>query len=262
MKAMLAGAAREGTPTTIESAATDKATEVSDKTLGTLLQNYFLKAFLVNSSMNSNQVESAVTPAESQAIAAGLPYFKFQSQILMESEHFEQTRQSLLKLRDLRNEVVHHLLDRFDIDKESECLAATAYLDACYVSFNNHCLQLKEWATGMEKARARSASFMKTQMFEDLIANGINPDGTVNWPASGIVLALRDAEVACTKKGWILLDSAIAWVRTDYPDQTPAKYHCKTWKQVLQRSEQFEIRVAIEPLSNRGQTWFRSRLMA
>ena len=258
MKAILAGMAREGTPATIESTLTDKAAEVGAKSLGILLENYFLKEFLLDSSKNSHQIESAGTSAESQAIAAELPYVKARFQIRMATEDFEQTKQALLTLRDLRNSVVHHLLDRFDIHTESGCLAAIAYLDESYVTFDAHWLQLRQWAEGMERAHSLSASFLASQVFEDLVVNGINPDGSVEWPASGVVQALREAEVACAKDGWTLLDSAIAWLSADHSDQTPTKYQCKTWKQVLERSKQFETRTAVDPVNNRGQTWFRS----
>lgn len=262
MKAMLAGMALEGTEATIESSLTVKATEVSDKTLGVLLQNYFLKEFLVDSGSNNDQTESAETFAESQAIAAGLPYFKFRFQMQISPNDFEQTKQTLLKFRDLRNAVVHHLLDRFDLHDESGCLGAIAYLDTSYVTFDAHCLQLKEWAEGMERARGLNASFMASEVFEDSAFNGINPDGSIDWPHSGVARALREAEVACAEDGWTLLNTAIDWLRTDYSDQTPTKYQCKTWKQVLKRSKQFEIRVAVDPISNQGQTWFRSSAVA
>ena len=237
---------------------TGKAAEVGAKSLGILLENYFLKEFLVDSSKNSNQIESAGTSAESQAIAAGLPYVKARFQIQMATEGFEQTKQALLTLRDLRNSVVHHLLDRFDIHTESGSLGAIAYLDESYLTFDAHCLQLRQWAESMVHARSLSASFMASQVFEDLMVNGIKPDGSVEWPASGVVQALREAEKACAIESWTLLDSAIAWLRNDHLDQTPAKYQCKTWKQVLERSKQFETRTAVDPVNNRGQTWFRS----
>ena len=266
MKAMLAGAAQEGTSTTIESTLASKATEVGDKTLGTLLVNYFLKEFLVDSSKNDNQTRqteaAAETSAERQVIATGLPYFKFRFQIRMEPEAFEKTKRLLLQLRDLRNEVVHHLLDQFDVCKESECLDAIAYLDTCYVFVDERYQQLKGWAASMKNASALAASFSSTQQFKDLVCNGIYPDGTVDWPASGAVQALREAEIACAKEGWTLLDSAIVWLRADHSDQTPAKYQCKTWKQVLKRSKQFEIRATVDPASTRGKTWFRSRTTA
>jgi hypothetical protein len=258
MKAMLARMALEGTEATIESSLTVKATEVSEKSLGVLLQNYFLKEFLVDSGTNSDQTESAVTFAESQAIAAGLPYFKFRFQMQMSPEDFERTKHTLLNFRDLRNAVVHKLLDRFDIYDESGCLGAIAYLDTSYVTFDAHCIQLKEWAEGMARARSSNASSMGSQVFEDSVINGINPGGSIDWPASGIVQALREAEKARAEEGWTLLDTAINWLRTDHSEQRPTKYQCKTWKPVLQRSKQFEIRVVVDPVSNHRQTWFRS----
>ena len=114
----------------------------------------------------------------------------------------------------------------------------------------------------MDNARTLSASFVQTQMYEDFVYNGINPDGSVEWPASGIVHALRKAEAACAKEGWTLLDSAIAWLRADHSDQTPTKYQCKTWRQVLKRSQQFEILAAVDPANTSGKTWFRSRTAA
>lgn len=101
-------------------------------------------------------------------------------------------------------------------------------------------------------------ALMQSDTYLDFLVNGINPDGTVDWPISGVVKALRITEAACAINGWTSLDSAIAWLGTDHADQTPAKYHYKTWKQVLKRSKQFEIRAAVDLVSNRGQTWFRS----
>lgn len=262
MKAILAGMTREGAPATSESTLTGRAAETGGKSLGILLENYFLKEFVVDSSTNSIQLESTGTSAEAQAIAAGLPYFKFRFKMQVAPEDFEQTKQALFKFRDLRNSVVHHLLDRFDLHNESGCLGAIAYLDESYVTFDAHCLQLKEWAEIMEHARSLSASFMASQVFEDLVFNGINPDGSIDWPTSGVEQALREAEKACVIERWTLLDLAIAWLRTDHSEQTPAKYQCKTWKQVLERSKQFETRVAVDPVNNRGQTWFRSSAVA
>lgn len=262
MKTMLAAIALQGTPAQIESAKIENAGELNGKSLGTLLKDYFFKDFLVDSSTNSSQTEPDETFAESQAIAAGLPYFKFRFQLQMSPEGFEQSKQTLLKLRDLRNAVVHHLLDRFDIYDESGCVGAIAYLDTSYVTFDAHCLQLKEWAEAMERTRGLNASFMASQVFQDSVFNGINSDGSIDWPRSGVVRALREAEVACAEDGWTLLNTAIDWLRTDYSDQTPTKYQCKTWKQVLKRSKQFEIRVDIDPISNHGQTWFRPSAVA
>ena len=179
----------------------------------------------------------------------------------MEPRELEREKAALNKFRDLRNEIVHHLLDKFNLGEASSCQAALAYLDESYEAIDEHFIRLKGLASSMNTALETQIAFMQSNTYFNILVNGINPDGAVDWPASGVVEALRAAEAACATNGWTLLDSAIPWLRTDHADQTPAKYQCKTWKQVLERSKQFEIRAATDLVSNRGQTWFRSNAL-
>ena len=266
MKAMLSSMAAEGTVEQLELALKKTASDVNGKSLGNLLNDYFFTGYLVNAdtmSTNSTSTEEAELSApEAAAVAAGIPYFKYRFQMQMEPDKLEREKAALIKFKNLRNELVHHLLDKFNLGETASCQAALAYLDESYETIDEHFIRLKGWASSMDTARETSIAFIQSNAYLDFLVNGINPDSTVDWHVSGVVEALRIAEAACAINGWTLLDSAIAWLGTDHADQTPVKYHCKTWKQVLKRSEQFEIRVAIDPLSNRGQTWFRSRLMA
>lgn len=102
-------------------------------------------------------------------------------------------------------------------------------------------------------------SFMQSQQFEDAFVHGIGPDGVVHWPISTIVECLRSAEQGCAVNGWTLLDGAITFVRLSHPDQTPSKYGCKNWRQILKKSNQFDVRTDTNPLNGRGQTWYRSK---
>ena len=258
MKAMLAVRTAEGTVEQIERTRLKTLTDVQIKTLGVLV-NEFCEEFVVSDeSVKDHETEDS----KSMDRGLGAPWFSYRHTMQMSAERHQQTKARLIELKELRNQLVHHFLERFALVDESSCRAAETYLDGSYATFNNHYLQLKEWAANMENTRALSASFIKTQIFEDLVVNGINPDGTIDWPACGVVQALREAEVACAKESWTLLDSPIAWLRAVHSDQAPEKYRCRTWKQVLKRSKQFEIRVAVDPVSNRGQTWFRSRAVA
>ena len=198
--------------------------------------------------------------AESEALVAGLPYFKYRFQMQMEPAVLESTKNALVKFRDLRNELVHHFIDKFDIGDEVSCQAAVAYLDESFEMIDGHLMQLKQWAQGMEKARELSVAFIQSKTFIDFIFDGIKPDGTVDWPASGVVRALRKAEKACALNGWTLLDTTIQWLRSNYSDQTPAKYQCKTWRQVLKRSGQFEVKTITNEVGGKGQTLFRSKI--
>ena len=191
-------------------------------------------------------------------MAAGLPYFKYQFQMQMEPDKLEREKAALVKFKNLRNELVHHLLDKFNLGETACCQAAMAYLDESYATIDEHFMRRKGWASSMNTARESYLALLQSDTYLDFLVNGISPEGTVDWPVSDVVKALRIAEAACASNGWTLLDSAIAWLRTNHADQTPAKYQCKTWKQVLKRSKQFEIRAAVDLVSNRGQTWFRS----
>lgn len=257
MKAMLAGRTVEGTVEQIERARSKTTTEVQIKTLG-MLVNEFCEDFVVSDDSDADEVQGS----ESTNRGLEAPWFSYRHTMQMSPERHEHTKAALIELKELRNQLVHHFLERFVLIDENSCRDAEAYLDATYATFNNHYVQLKEWAASMDKARALYASILQSQVFEDLLINGINPDGTVDWPASGIVQALREAEKAGAEDGWTLLATALAWLRTDHSDQTPTKYQCKTWKQVLNRSKQFDIRVAVDPISNQRQTWFRSSEVA
>lgn len=262
MKAMLSSMAAEGTVEQLELALKKTAADVNGKSLGNLLTNYFFADYLVNADSVREKLDPAeeVEPSspEAAAVDAGRPYFKYRFQIQMEPDDLEREKAALIKFRNLRNDIVHHLLDKFNLGEALSCQAALAYLDESYEAIDEHFIRLKGWASSMNTIREASIAFMRSNAYLDFLVNGINPDGTVDWPASGVVKALRAAEAACAINGWTLLDSAIAWLRTDHADQTPAKYQCKTWKQVLERSKQFEIRAATDSVSNRGQTWFRS----
>ena len=262
MKAMLSSMAAEGTVEQLELALKKTASDVNGKSLGNLLNDYFFTGYLVNAgtmSTNPSSTEEAELSApEAAAVAAGIPYFKYRFQMQMEPDELERKKAALIKFRNLRNELVHHLLDKFNLGETASCQAALAYLDESYEAIDEHFIRLKGWASSMNTALETQIAFMQSNAYLDILVNGINPDGTVDWPASDVVKALRAAEAACATNGWTLLDSAIAWLGTDHADQTPAKYQCRTWKHVLKRSKQFEIRAAVDSVSNRGQTWFRS----
>lgn len=66
------------------------------------------------------------------------------------------------------------------------------------------------------------------------------------------------SDVDCA--GRILVDKAIAWIALAAPGQTPAKYGCVSWRQVLHAIKLFDMRKA--PSENPGgprRIWYRAR---
>ena len=83
---------------------------------------------------------------------------------------------------------------------------------------------------------------MQSPTFKDWIVNGIAPDGTVDWTFAGIVSGLREAiKSTPTHEGWTRLDQATAYLAAHHPEQTPQKYGCRTWPQVLHESRAFDL---------------------
>ena len=210
LQSMLAISKVHGNPETVE---TDQAARVSDlrsKSLGQLINEHLLKEVVVNAPDDSDN-DRADTDAEKRVLATGQPYFRVRLQISMTPEKLERTSQALEEMRSTRNDMVHHFLDSFCLKTEEGCALALTYLGTCQAMFEANFAQLTEWAQSMLNTRALAASFIKSQVVEDLF-DGINPDGNVDWPCSAIVQVLREAEAACGLNGWTLLNTAIAWI--------------------------------------------------
>ncbi len=107
----------------------------------------------------------------------------------------------------------------------------------------------------MDQARALMASFAQTETFHDLLVNGIAPDGSFEWPGSGIVKVLREAAQALAQDGWTRLDRARAWIEDHHAEQAPAKYGCTTWPQLLSESRLFDSTYRLD--AGRKQAWYR-----
>jgi hypothetical protein len=178
--------------------------------------------------------------------------------IAMSPERHAQTKEGLAELVALRNDLVHHLIESFDISEENGCRAASSHLDSCYEQIDGHCQLLKTWATGLAESQALASSYLQSKVFENAFVHGINPDGSVCWPRSTIVECLRLAETACQVDGWTSLDAAIGLISKGNRDQIPSRYGCKTWRQVLKQSGQFELQSVAGSDGAIGHTWYRS----
>ncbi|MBO9642332.1 MAG: OST-HTH/LOTUS domain-containing protein [Pseudacidovorax sp.] len=238
LKAMVANTDLAGEPAQLQALRDARVASVHKTTLGGLV-SLFTGGYL--------RAEDESAPAQEtgdKSPGDGL-WFSFQQRKVMSAERHAAITAELNELKDLRNELVHHLLERFDLGLLDRCEAAVAYLDDSRATIDRHYQTLRTWAEQMDKARALAASFMSSDAFKDMFIDGIAPDGQVNWPTSGIVSSLREAEQALAPPGrqarWIELNAAIAWITKQHPDQTPIRYGCSSWRQVLHESREFEV---------------------
>lgn len=253
LKAMLISLNLEGPPEGLSAAREYKAAKLRKTSLGLLVEQFIGEHFSTASLNGGDERENATKPVCKVAPKVVISY-----SFCFSSEAYKDVTASLSELVDLRNELVHHLIGRFDISTKSGCIDAALYLDRCYLRIESSCQQLKAWATALDNLRIKASSFVHSPVFENAFVHGINPDGTVSWARSSVVADLRLAERSCQIAGWTPLNAALTFIRKKDSKQAPTKYGCKTWRQLLKRSEQFDIKSVVEPTGAGSQTWYRS----
>ncbi len=249
MKAVLAHHDVAAPASELEARLAARVEAFSDKSLGTLVKTLFDSYVVGTDNVEPREARGAATRADVISV-------RFQHRLQMEAERLAEVRAAVEELVRLRNELVHHLIERFDLWTEEGCTAAQSHLESCYARIDRHFPELASWAEGMDKARASMASFMQTAGFEAWLVDGIAPDGTVDWPRAGIVRALREALEANATYGWLRLEDARAWVAQHNPEQVPERYGCRSWPQVLNESRAFKLEYRRD--ANGKEAWLRA----
>ena len=250
LKAMVADGELSGPADRLPTIREQKIACAQKKTMGTLV-GILTESFLTRPPRNEEE-------SQTEADAGDQNWFSYRHRLEMPAEHYEATKTALKELVDLRNDLVHHFLERFDLWSESGCQTADGVLEESYETINRHCLNLQSWAKHINEARAKMASVMQSQAFSDVI-DGIRGDSSVDWPGSGICCCLREAESKFAIDGWTRLETAIRWIGSTYPEQTPKRYGCSSWRHILNESRQFEIR-KFQADNERITVWYRSKV--
>jgi hypothetical protein len=249
LKAILVDFQISGPAHALEAARAARTAETARKTLG-LLVGDLLGSFVVPTDHGTPFEATTNLPDDTNS-------FSFRINIGLADADFARTETELKELVDLRNNLVHHFIEQHDIGSVDGCRGAQDALVADYSRIDQHLGRLREWAEEMLQCRRLVAEFVRSDEFRDYVVNGIAPDGTVDWPAAGIVCALREAADALAVNGWAPVAQAARWIAERHPHQLPAKYGCRSWRHVVHESRVFELRY----LERDGQRspWYRDR---
>ena len=230
--------------------ASDQEQRIADaasKTLGTLVGT------LLGSYVTTDEVEDASEPDARDDIIS----FKVKMSLRMSAEDYDRTQNDLKELVLLRNNLVHHFIDQHDLWSLDGCRGAHDTLTVAYGRIDQRFEQLRGWAEHMDRVRRLAAEFAQSDAFHDLVIHGIAPDGSVDWPAAGIVRALREATAELAVDGWTPVASAGRWIAERLPEHLPAKYGCSSWRQVVHESRLFELRY--RDVGGQRAAWYRPK---
>lgn len=247
MKAIVAHHEISASGSPLESNQAERIADAASKTLGTLVGT------LLGAYVTTDEVEDASEPDAPDDIIS----FKVKMSLRISVEDYDRTQNDLKELVLLRNNLVHHFIDQHDLWSLDGCRDAHDSLVAAYSRIDQNFEQLRGWAEHMDQARRLAAEFAQSDAFRDLVINGIAPDGSVDWPAAGIVRVLREADAELAIEGWTPVASAGRWIAERHPDQLPAKYGCSSWRQVVHESRLFELRY--REVNGQRAVWYRAK---
>ncbi|WP_412553495.1 OST-HTH/LOTUS domain-containing protein [Shimia sp. MIT1388] len=234
IKAMVAHHKVSGPFHDLERARAAQIDETARMTLGTLVGD-LLGSYVVADEFDLPEKTTASSPEN-------VNWFAMQMSLSLPDAEFTRVESELREMVLLRNNLVHHFIDQHDLWSSDGCRRAKDALVIAYTRIDQHFGQLREWAEGMEKMRQALSEILQSEEFKDVFVNGIAPDGKVNWDASGIANALREAFRALAVDGWAPVAEAGKWVAKLHPEQLPAKYGCQSWRQVVHNASILELR--------------------
>jgi hypothetical protein len=249
LKAVLAHHEIAGTVEALKAQPELRAEKLSGQTLGNLVKQMF-ESLVVPEGYDPDLLPEDKTPTDRISFAHSF-------RVSMTPEDWARTKAAIEDLVSTRNELVHHFLSRFHLWEETGCLDAIKHLQDLYGRIDTHYQDLRRWVTVMEKARQEVAAFMRTDVWQDMVFNGINPDGSFEWRHTGIVRALRSETRSIAGEGWAPLEVVKARMLERHADQTPQKYRCASWPQVLTESGEFELTYHRDSETAPRQAWVR-----
>ncbi len=229
--------------------------QVADKTLGTVIKALTGSYLTANLGKPDEEAEDEPEPQLDPTRIS----FHFKSRISLSEEDYVRTTAELEGLVEMRNALVHHFVESFDLGSESGCRGVEAHLDMCFGTIDAELKVMQGWAKTHLEAKETAASFFLSEEGRRFMVYGIWPDGTVDWGTTPIVAVLREAEMCLAKDGWTSLDAAIKWLSTKYPDKQPAQYGCSRWRHLLHESKLFEIRRVTPDVSVATGVCYRSK---
>lgn len=146
--------------------------------------------------------------------------------------------QAMREMVALRNEWVHHLIERFDLWSASGCAQALTHLQAGFDKAERFRTHLVSIGKTMGEVHQHVATFLISPEGQDMLRSGKLPLSN-----GAVVNALRQVMEKCTpaEDGSVSLQDMVAGMQARFPRETPERYGRVSWPQLIHESKIFRV---------------------
>jgi len=170
------------------------------------------------------------------------PYFSISFNVNADTDFYESKKQALKSLVDDRNDLIHHLLPRFNPESIESCSETEQYLDQQREKLIPEYDYLKSLLVGLKEGIDQYTDFLGSE-------EGMKQFELSFLQQSPLVTLLLNISIQQLRSdGWTLLDNADRQLRTTLPDEMgrlKTSYGYKTVKELIHGSEFFDIKEEI-----------------
>lgn len=236
LKQLILSSRISGPISQLEEIQKQKSEEVKVQTMGVLVGQLIENTYQAPKASSNEQAEIKETHLSTSI------YFDVSDDVL------ESRRADLKKIIDTRNNLVHHLLPRLDLNSIESCLAISRELDEQREEQSKEIDILISLIKQMGNTIKEYADFMSTEEGYRRFELGILQQSSV------IGMLLELSETQSRPDGWTVLDNSTRYIKNNLADELAKikKYYgCKTMKSLVITSEVFDI---LEEATKKGGT--------
>jgi len=232
LKFIVANGSLTGFASELKTLKKEQENKVNKQTMGTLVGQYV---------ENSNP-ESDTQSTEPEEIDEA--YFSFSFRIECDDDYYESRKEALSKLVSERNDLIHHLLPRFDMKSAQSCRALGQELDEKSDQIRLEINRLKATAKALIDGRKATADYFQSEEGKKELEISF-------LRQSRLVLMLGDIATQMSREdGWALISSAGHLIKEHAPeelDQMKEKHGYSSLMKLIQASEIFDIHEEVTP---------------
>ena len=226
LKLLISNSRVSGTMSTLENNHKKQTEAAHKQTMGNLVGQFVNNTF----SEVDGSSEPAIEPTEA--------HISISFTVEADTNFYESKKHSLKILVDDRNDLIHHLVPKLNLNSIENCLEMEKYLD----QQRERLIPEFNYIQGLLKDFAEA---MKFQAYYFNSEEGIKQLELDFLQQSPLVISLLDVTKQNARSdGWMLLDKADRQLRASLPEpmgKLKERYGCRTLKEVVNASELFEL---------------------